>query len=307
MKRNSMFSLLAAIPAFLLCFAARFVQIAGGTDMNTGFLNKDNGIIINLGFYGSMVIVFVAVLALCLLDKKRSGAYHTNDISGFVDVKAVMLGFPMLVAGALALYEGYAQTKAVLPSGFLMFVDFVLGAAMVIIAFAVLYNKEFKPFLGFCMIFPAIYYTLRGIGMFLKRMAVTTIPEYLIEGLTIIGAAIFFMQLAKLLTGNETKTTRPLLSAVGITTSVTMLSNAVAVIVADIFDPYNVSVRIVSSAVEAEIAEQQKRASGYFGYHMAYVSWVDVLMAVCIILTLVALYRKNKPVEIPAEAEETAE
>lgn len=298
-----MFSLLAAIPAFILCFVFRFIQVAGGTDMNTGFLNKENGIIINMGFYGSLVIVFAAVLALCLLDKKRNGAYHSNDIKGFVDGKAVMLGFPLLIAGALTIYEGYAQTKAMIPSGFLIFVDFVFGAAMVIIAFVVLYNKEFKPVLGFCMVLPAIYYTLRGIGVFLKRMAVTTIPEYLIEGLGIIGAAIFFMQLAKLLTGNETKTTRPILSAVGVTTTVMILSNAAAVITADILDPNNVSVRIVTSAVEAEIAEQQKRASGYYGYHMAYASWVDVMIAVCIILTLIALYKKNKSEKADASEE----
>ncbi len=297
-----MFFLLAAIPALLLCFAARFVQIAGGTDMNTGFLFDDNGFLVNYGFYGSLIIVFAAVLALSLLDKKRGGAYYSNDINGFVDSKAVMLGFPLLVAGSLAAYEGYAQTKSVLPSGFLIFVDFVFGAAMVIVAFIILYKKELKPTLSFCLVLPALYYTLRGIGFFLKRMVITTIPEYLIEGLVIIGAAIFFMQLAKLFTGNESRSTRPVLAAVGVTTAVATISNAAAVIIADIANPYNVSVRIVSSSVAAELAEQQKRASGVYGYHMAYMSWVDVMLAVCIILTLVALCIRNRSVEAAEES-----
>ncbi len=308
MKRNSKFSLWAAIPAFLLCFVARFLQIADGTDMNTGFLADDNNWFLNLGFYLSLVIVFAAVLALSLVDKKRSGAYFGNEISGFVDMKSVFLGFPLLVAGSLTMYEGYAQTKSIIPSGYLIFVDFVLGAAMAIVAFIILYKKEIKPLLGFCLILPAIYYTLRGIGFFLKHnMVVTTIPEYLIEGIGIIGAAVFFMQLAKLLTGNESKTTRPILASVGVTTAVMILSNAAAVIAADIADPNNVSVRIVNSSIAAELAEQQLRSSGKFGYHMAYVSWVDVMVAVTIILTLAALYIKNKPQQLPAEQPEDTE
>ncbi len=263
--------------------------------MNTGFLFDDNGLLINLGFYGALVLVFAAVLLLTLLDKKRGGAYFTNSPEDFVDGRAVMLGFPLLVAGALAIYEGYAQTKAVIPSGFLVFVGLVLGLAMVIVAFIILYKKEMKPLLGFCMIIPALFYTLRGIGLFLKHMAVTTVPEYLIEGLGIIACAIFFMQLAKYLTGNATKTTRPLLSATGLTAAVMILSNALAVIIADITNPYNVSVRIVSDRVTAELLEQQKRSSGVYGYHMSYASWADVMIAVCIILTLIALYRKTKP------------
>ncbi len=266
--------------------------------MNTGFLNDENGLLVNLGFYCSLVLVFAAVLLLSLLDKKRGGAYFTNEVSDMVDGRAIMLGFPLLVAGALAIYEGYAQTKAVTPSGFLVFIGFVLGAAMVILAFIILYKKEIKPLLGFLLILPALYYTLRGIAIFLKHMAVTTVPEYLIEGLCIIGFTVFFMQLAKYMTGNSTRTTRPLLSAVGITTAAATLSNALAVIIADIADPYNVSVRIVPDRITAELLEQQKRSSGVYGYHMSYTSWVDVMIAVCIILTLIALYKKSKPTAV---------
>lgn len=262
--------------------------------MNTGFLFDDNGILVNYGFYALLVIVFAAVLLLSLLDKRRGGAYFTNEVSGFVDGKAVMLGFPLLIAGALAIYEGYTQTKSILPAGFLIFVDILFGGVMVILAFVILYKKEVKPWLGFSLIVPALYYTLRGIAVFLKHMAVTTIPEYLIEGIGVIGFAVFFMQLAKYLTGNATRTTRPLLSAVGITTAVMTLANAASVIIADIADPYNVSVRIVADRVTAELMEQQKRSAGVYGYHMAYASWVDVVMAVCVILTLIALYKKNK-------------
>ena len=294
MKKNSMLSLFAAIPAFVLCLVMRFLQIAGATDFRTGFLFDDCGFFMDFGYYGLLILVIIAVVVLCILDKKRSGALFTNETSGIVDTKAILIGFPLLIAGALAIYEGFMQTKALSPSAFLMFVGFILGGLMVVQAFVVLYKKEIKAGLGFSFVIPAVYYTLRGIGVFLDRMVVASIPEYLIECLCIIGFAVFFMFLAKLLSGNEAKHTRTTLSAVGITTAVMTLSNAMAVILADIISPNGVSVRIVTNANEAEMAEQYAIASGKYGYFMSYMSWTDVVVAVTIVLTLIVLYKANK-------------
>ena len=304
-----MLSLIAAAPAFVLLTVARFVQIAGGTDMETGFLLKDNGFLINFSFYGLMLVTLIAVTLLGILtDKKKNSSYYTNDISVMVDGRAVMLGFPLLLAGAMTAYEGYMQTQALTPSGFIVFIDFVFGAIMLILGFIVLYKKEISKLLAFSLVVPALYYTLRGIGVFLDRMAVASIPEYLIECFTIIGAAIFFMQLAKLLTGNETKHTRTLLCTVGLTTATATLANAVAVILADVIDPYSVSERITSTANAAEIAMQRILPTGKFGYHMAYTSWVDVIISVLMVLTLVAMFMKSKPAtEKTASANEESE
>lgn len=292
--KNSKLSLFAAIPAFVLCFIARFLQIAGGTDMRTGFLNNDNGIFINFVFYGLVAVCLIAIILLCVIDKKRGGAYFSKPYAPLVDSGAVVLGFPLLVAGALAVYDGYLQLSAHTPSPVIMFVGFIFGALMVILAFIILYKKEIGAGLGFCMVLPAIYYTARGICVFIERMAVVTVPEYLIDCLSIIGFGVYFMLLAKLLSGNEGKRTRTALSAVGITTAVMTLSSAFATIAADIFDPYGVSERIVSNAVDAENARQAFLSQGKLGYHMAYTSWTDVLMAVGIILTLAALYTTKK-------------
>ena len=305
--KNSKLSLFAAIPAFILCFIARFLQLAGGTDMRTGFLNNDNGIFINFAFYGLVVICFIAIILLCVLDRKRGSEYFSKPHAPLVDSGAVMLGFPLLVAGALAVYEGYLQLSAHTPSAVLMFVGFIFGALMVILAFVILYKKEIGAGIGFCMVLPAIYYTARGICVFIERMAVVTVPEYLIDCLSIIGFGVYFMLLAKLLSGNEGKRTRTALSAVGITTAVMTLSSAFATIAADIFDPYGVSERIVSNAVNAENARQAFLSQGKFGYHMAYTSWTDVLMAVGVILTLVVLYTAKKAETSEIQETEAAE
>ncbi len=318
MTRNSKISLFAIIPAFVLCLLARFMQIVG-TDFRIGSLYDDVSFIADYGFAILLVLTFAAVILLARLDRKNGAALYQNNIrETMVDMKAVAVGFPLLVAGAMAAYEGFMQTKALVPSAFLMFVDFVLGGAMAILGFIILYKKEITSLLGFCVIVPALYYTLRGIGVFMGRMAIFTIPEYLIEALTIIGMGVFFMLLAKLLSGNEGKRTRTALCAVGVVTAVMTLANAFAVMIVDIFgiqnaEGFNLADRIVENSVEAAKFKQALISKFIFtdigdhGYYMAYTSWVDVVMAVGIVLILIALYKKNKPVEPDAEAAEISE
>ncbi len=296
MTKNSKLSLIAAIPAFIALFVVRLLLVAKGTDFDTGFLYDENGFLINFSFYGLLIITLAVLIVFSILDRRKGSSCHTSDFSAFVDAKAVMMGFPLLVAGSIAMYEGYMQTGALTPSGFIIFVDFVLGAAMTILGFIILYKKEFTPLLGFCMIVPALYYTLRGIGVFLDRMAVVTVPEYLIECLFYIGAAIFFMQTAKLMTGNETKTTRVMITVTGLTSALMLLSNAFAVIAADLFVP-SVSGSIETNAIAAEIEHQKMLSQYMLGYHMSYSSWVDISIAVCMVLTVVALYLKSKPAD----------
>lgn len=293
------------IPAFVLCFAARYFQIAYGTNFSTGSLYIGNGFLLDFSFYGLLIITLAVTIVLGIADKKRGSAFYRGG--AVTDGRAVMVGFPLLVAGALAAYEGYMQTKALTPSGFLVFVDFLFGAAMIILAFVVLYKKEITPALGFSFIIPAIYYTVRGIAVFSDRMVITSVPEYLINSLTIIGMGVFFMLLARLFSGNEGKTTRTLLCAAGSTTVVLTLSNAASVIAADVMHPSDIGTRIVSTADQAERCRQEIVAQTLFGtsdhgYFMAYTSWVDVVMSVMVILTLAALFIKAKPQE-NAEAE----
>jgi len=210
------------------------------------------------------------------------------------------------------MYEGYMQTQSITPSAFLIFVGFLCGMATIIVSFIILYKKVVTPTLGFCLVIPAAYYTLRGIGVFLDRMVVAAIPEYLIECLSYIGAAVFFMQLAKLLTGNESKTTRVIVSVVGLTTALMILSSAFAVIAADLFFPDAAS-HIQPNAAMAELCRENdlSTAVAFIGavgkvadidnayalhsYHMAYTSWVDVCIALCMVLTVVSLHFKTTP------------
>ncbi len=300
-----MLSLWAAVPAFLLCTAARYFQIIAGTDFNYGSLYDDNGFLMDFSFYGLLILFAAVSVGLALMDKKKSGAFHINEISGFVDEKTVLLGFPLVVTGALAAYDGYAQTMTLTPSAFLIFVDFLMGAVMLVLGFVILWKKELTPFLGFSLAAPAIYYTLKGIALFSDRMAIASIPEYLIEALNVVGCAVFFMQLAKLLSGNESKSTRVILTASGTVTAVMTLSSALATVLADL-SPDSVAMLITPNSAEAEAMVQKNHQMNHTLYVMSYTPWVDVAAALCIVFALVALYIKNRP-QLPAEIAEVTE
>jgi len=312
MTKNSKLSLIAAIPAFILLFVIRLMLITGGTDWDSGAHLDDIGFLADISYYALLVITLAALTTLGILERKKKNLYHTNEVTYITDMHAVMLGFPLLIAGALMMYEGYMQTQSITPSAFLIFVGFLCGMATIIVSFIILYKKVVTPTLGFCLVIPAAYYTLRGIGVFLDRMVVAAIPEYLIECLSYIGAAVFFMQPAKLLTGNESKTTRVIVSVVGLTTALMILSSAFAVIAADLFFPDAAS-HIQPNAAMAELCRENdlSTAVAFIGavgkvadidnayalhsYHMAYTSWVDVCIALCMVLTVVSLHFKTTP------------
>lgn len=181
----------------------------------------------------------------------------------------------------------------------MMWVDFIFGAAMLVVAFLILYYKEFKPGLGFATVSGAAFYTLRGIGIFMEKMAVTTVPEYLINCISVILAAVFFMQLAKFLSGNEGKHTREVLAVSGTAAAVTILGNSIAGLAAMLFGPAETASRIVLSSYEAEWLYQANY--GESAYYMSLVPAADAAAGVFIVVVLLALFMKPKKQEVPTE------
>ena len=257
MKNNSKLGVWVLIPGFVLAFAARMAQLCAGTDMTSGFLKHDNGFFMDICFWGAAILTIGGAVAAAVMDRKNGAAYYSTPVSGITDGRAAAIGFAMLVPALGALYEGYSEMRIpaesnVSPFPFIMWVDFIFGAAMLVVAFMRLYFKEFKPGLGFATVSGAVFYTFRGIGIFMEKMAVTTVPEYLINCISVILSAAFFMQLAKLLSGNEGKRTREALAVSGAAAAVVILGNSIAGIAAMLFGPAEVASRIVMSSYEAE-------------------------------------------------------
>lgn len=309
MKNNSKLGVLVLIPGFVLAFAARMAQLCAGTDMTSGFLKHDNGFFMDFCFWGAIILTIAGAVAAAVLDRKKNAALYQTAVSEITDGRAAAVGFGLLVPALAALYEGYSEFKIpadsnISPSPLMMWVDLIFGAAMLVVAFMILYKKEFRPGLGFAVVTGAGYYTFRGIGIFMEKMAITTVPEYLINCISVILTAIFFMQLCRLLSGNEGKRTRGALAVSGAAAAVTIFANTFAGLAAMLFGPADVASRIVLTPYEAEWLFQANYGSS--AYYMSLAPMADVAAGVFIIVVMIALFMKPKKAET-AEIAETAD
>lgn len=298
MKKNSRLSVWLMAGAFVLCLVSRLFQIILGTDMTSGFLYHDNGFLLEWGYCALMIVTFVLAIIFAVVDGKK-GDFATAPVSDISDWRAAAIGFGLLLTGMCAVYEGITERHAIAPLKLLIYVDFIAGALMVALAFITLYKKEFTPALGFGYVVPGAYFMLRGVCIFMKRMVVAAVPEYLIETLTVLIGSLFFMQLSKLLSGNEKKLTRITVSGYGVTAAVLTLSSALATIIASFAAPAEISSRITASAYTAELYYQA--GMGEDAYFMVYTPWVNVAMGVTAVIAVVVLFMGEKPKKADSE------
>lgn len=284
MKKNCMAAVWAGAAALVVCLAVRVYQIVGCTDMTSGFLYHDNGFFGSWGYYTALVLTAAALAVCAFLGEKRGKAAELSDV---VDARAAVLGFAMLLTGVCAIYDGVTELSAFTPSKLIIVIDFALGAAISAAAFVTLYKKEFTPALGFSYCTGAVYFMLRGVTVFLERMAITTVPEYLLECLSDIMLSAVFMLAAKYLSGNEAKHTRSALFVWGGTTAVLTLSEGLGIIIAHLTAPAEVAARITMSRYAAEFFRQE--AHGRDAYMLTYMPWVNIaagLFAAALVVVL---------------------
>lgn len=290
MKKNGVLTVGAAAAALVACLAARVYQIVGCTDMTSGFLYHDNGFFGSWGYYLLLAVAALLLAASVIFEEKRNAEKPASE--DLVDARAAVIGFGMLLTGVCAAYNGVVELKAFTPSVFSAGVDFVFGAAMTVTAFVTLYKKEFKAGLGFSYCTGAVYFMFRGVFVFLERMAITTVPEYLVECISDILLSAFFMLLAKYLSGNEKKRTRGTLVCVGALAGVTALSEGLGIILAQACAPAEIAERITSSRYTAEFFRQQ--AQGRNAYMMTYLPWVNVAAGLLAIAAAVVIITAKK-------------
>lgn len=304
MKKNSRLSVWLMAGAFVLCLVSRLLQIILGTDMTSGFLYHDNGFLLDWGYYALIIITFILAIFFAVIDGKK-GSFAETPLSDISDGRAAAIGFGLLLTGMCAVYEGITEGSAIAPLRLLIYIDFIAGALMVVLAFITLFKKEFKPALGFGYVVPGAYFMLRGVCVFMKRMVISAVPEYLIETLAVLIGSLFFMQFSKLLSGNEKKLTRITVSAYGITAAVLTLSSSLATILASVAAPAEISSRITASSYNADFFFQS--AMGKDAYFMAYTPWVNVAMGITAAVSVIVLFMGDKPKKVQAaETDENA-
>lgn len=296
MSKNGKTALIAAGVGFVLCFAARLVTILFFTDMNTGFINHGSEILCNLLIYGSLAAA--AIAAGVLLRKERGGVKPSEK-------SCIVIGFVTLLAALCAGYEGITETSALTPSLFLIITDFVGAVYMGVLAFVVLYNKSFTPALGFCYAIIGVYCVFRGIYVFMNRMVIAAVPEYLAEVLEIIFLALFFAMFGRLFSGNEEKLTKPFMFISGIGAAILTLSSSLGIIFSKLFAPADIAERISASTKFAEVFYQNHH--GRNGYIMTFTPYVNIALGLLATVAVVVTLKSAKVEETAVQPEEQLE
>lgn len=296
MSKNGKTALIAAGAGFVLCLAARLVTILFFTDMKTGFLTHGSEILCNLLNYGFLAAA--AIAAGVLLRKEPKFVKPSEN-------GCLVIGFFTLLAAICAGYEGITETSALSPSVFLILSDFVGAVYMAALAFALLYKKSFTPALGFCYSIVGVYCVFRGISVFMNRMAIATVPEYLAEVLQIALLALFFAMFARLFSGNGDRATTPMMYFTGVGAAILTLSTSLGVILSKLFAPAEIAERITASANYAEVFYQNNH--GRDSYIMTFTPFVNMALGLLAAAAVVVALKSAKAEEPIAQPEEQLE
>lgn len=296
MRNGGRATLAVMIAGLVLCTLTRVYTITAGTDMTMGYYYHDSELLCNILYYGLLTAVAAAAMIAAQLNKR--GEFGRVEPADIVDARAAVIGFGLLVLALYAGFEGLAERKAIAPSSKLMIADFLFAGCGIALSFIIMYKKEFKPYMGFIMAFSGLYYTMRGIDCFSDRMVITSIPEYLIQAMSAVGAAVTFVLLGRFLSGNAGKMTKTALYGWGTATAVLNLSSAGATALASVLAPAEVSDRITMSADTAALFFQSKQ--GDAPYMMAFTPLFDVLTGLYIGVVLVTILfagHTERPIE----------
>ena len=289
MKKNAKITLVVLAAGTVLSLAVRIYVIVAHTDMTTGFLYHGEELLCNILYYGIIAAAAITSVFTARIDEKNGiGEQTASDI---VSGGAVAIGFFTMFAGLFAAYEGFKEMKAITPTAFLIAVDFLFAALLVAIAFVTLYKKRFTPGLGYSYTLIGVYCICRGIYCFMGKMAIVTVPEYLIECLSLIGMAVFFALLGRFLSGNEMPHTRKLLCLCGVGTVSITFSSAFGTLLARLMAPEEIRSRIVMTSYEAESFRQA--SAGVDAYKLTATPWVNVLLGAAIAASLIAMFIKT--------------
>lgn len=278
----------------------RFLVITEHTEISndplkhsTGFLFHGDELLWNGLYYGIIGIAAIAAIIAAIIDSKSESEPLTG--SGIGMGRTIAVGLLMMTAAVFAAYEGMDEMRTFTPTAFLIIADFAFAVIMAIIAFVTLSNKRFTPVIGYLYSLVGAFCICRGIYCFMNRMAVSTVPEYVIQSLSLITLAIYFVMLARFLSGNSGKHTRKALGFWGVSAASLTFSSAIGALLAKFLGPDDIGACIVYSAAVAENVRQDR--AGAEAYRLVLTPGVELVLALIVAVTLVIAFTK------PAKAE----
>lgn len=279
----------------LLCTAARVLTIAQ-TDMKLGSIKHGAGVLCNALYFGALIAAAAIAAVFAASGKNKS---EKPASPSFSEKGAVAVGFGLLALSCGVAYDAVFVTKIGIISTIFMIISFAFAAAFAVLGFITLYKKEITPALGFAYSFGGIFFALRGIFCFMNRMAVATIPEYLLDVLSAVFGGVFFVMVGKLLSGNEGTLTRKMVIAWGTGAAELTLSAFLGTAAAKLFLGKEVSQWIVLTSAEANRYFQS--VQGVDGYRLAFPAFASVGLGILAAACVIALSLNEKDSEKPAD------
>lgn len=258
---------------------------------STGFLFHGDELLWNGLYYGIIVIAAIVAIIAAAIDSKGEEAPLTG--AGLGKGRTILIGLLMMTAAVFAAYDGKAEMNAFSPTIFLIIVDFAFALLMGIIAFVTLSNKRFTPVIGYLYSLVGAFCICRGIYCFMSRMAISTVPEYVIQSLSLITMAVYFVMLARFLSGNSTKHTRKAMGFWGASAASLTFSAALGAVFSKLAAPDDIKACIVFSPNVAEDYRQAR--AGADAYNLVVTQPVELALALVVLVTLIIAF--TKPVE----------
>lgn len=290
MKKSSKITLAVLAAGVVLSLAVRIFVIIKHTDMNTGFLYHGDEILWNGLYYGVIIAAMAASIFTARADEKRTGVQQTAaDITG---ARAVVMSVVLMAAGLSSVCEGIAEIRAISPSKFLMIIDFVFGGLFILIAFFTVCKRRVAPWLGLSYMFLGMFCICRCMYCFMNRMVILTIPEYLIESISLIVMSVFFVLQGRYLSGRKEKHTKKALCFWGVGASSLVFSSVLGTLIASVAAPEEIRRRIVYTSYAAESFKQS--SEGVDAYKMTVVPLTDVMLGLIVVTFLVLIFLEAK-------------
>lgn len=276
----------------------RFLVITEHTEISndplkhsTGFLFHGDELLWNSLYYGIIAIAAIASIITAIIDGKSESEPLTG--SGIGKGRTILIGLLTMTAAFFAAHEGTAEMQTLTPTVFLIITDFVFAVIMAVTAFLTLSKKRFTPVVGYLYSLIGAFCICRGIYYFMSRMAISSVPEYVIQSLSLITTSVYFVMLARFLSGNSGKHTRKALSFWGVGAASLTFSSAIGAILAKLIGPEDIGACIVYTSAVAENIRQDR--AGADAYRLVIAPWVELVLALVVAVTLIIAF--TKPIE----------
>lgn len=207
MNKKSKLALFSFIPLVIVCIIFRMTQYAFVIDLHTGFFKS------NAGFHrysltSCLFLSFIIFLSLALLDKRKKSKAFTINKDQLSPKLLKAFGFLLILSAVTIVIKIpeviNAGKKEYLLLFFMLFGIVILSSA----GFYILTKRAVNGVSALLFAGIAVYVVLRTAMLFLNRMAVLSVPQYVLEILSRLSLVFFLLSLARMMLDSEKKFTR---------------------------------------------------------------------------------------------------